>query len=56
MRVNLEKSQVLIYAVAKFDMQMALPKDTPMLQALLTGNYTRPDNMFISTLLTSHII
>jgi len=48
MRGNLEKSQVLIDVLAEFDLQMALPKDVPTLQALSTGNHTRPDNVFIS--------
>ena len=40
-RSNLEKSQILIDALAEFDLQMALPKDMPTLQALSTGNHTR---------------
>src|SRR5882724_9666939 len=42
-RLNLEKSQVLIDAVADFDMQMTLPKDILTLWALATRNYTWPD-------------
>jgi len=56
MRSNLEKSQVLIDALAEFDLQMALPKDVPMLQALSTGNHTRPDNIFISSPIAGCII
>jgi len=52
-RENLEKSQSLIDAVTELDLQMVLPKDTPMLRALSSGNYTRPDNVFISSLLTN---
>src|SRR5882724_11445596 len=55
-RVNLEKSQVLIDALAEFNLQMVLPKDVPMLQALATGNHTRPDNLFISSQLAGSII
>jgi len=56
MRANLEKSQVLIDTLAEFDLQMVLPKDIPMLQALSTGNHTRPDNMFISSLIAGRVI
>src|SRR5882724_7904744 len=51
MRGNLEKAQVLIDALAQLDLQMALPKDIPTLQALATSNHTRPDNTFISSLI-----
>jgi len=44
-RGNLEKLQVLIDAVAEFDMQTALPKNTPTLQVPSMGNYMRPDNV-----------
>jgi len=56
MRANLEKFQVLIDAAAEFDIQMALPKNMPTLQALSTGNYTRLDNVFISTPLINHVM
>jgi len=55
-RGNLEKSQVLIDAAAEFDMQMALPKNTPTLQALSMGNYMRLDKVFISTPLINHVM
>ena len=55
-RVNLVKSQVLIDAAAEFDIQMALPKNMPTLQALSMGNYMKPDNMFISTPLINHVM
>jgi len=48
-RVNLEKSQVLIDMLDEFNLQMALPKDIPKLQALATGNHTRSDNFFLLT-------
>src|SRR5882724_662344 len=56
MRENLEKSQHLIDAIAEFDLQMALPKDIPTLRALSSGNYTRPNNIFTSSLLINDII
>src|SRR5882724_6369822 len=52
---NLEKAQVLIDVLAQLDLQMALPKDIPTLQALATGNHTRPDNAFISSLIAGYI-
>jgi len=55
MRGNLEKAQVLIDALAQLDLQMALPKDIPTLQALTTGNHTRPDNTFVSSPIAGHI-
>jgi len=55
-RGHLEKSQVLIDVLAEFDLQMTLPKDIPMLQALSTGNHTRPDNVYISSPIVGHII
>ena len=41
-----EVSQQLIELIADYNMQMALPKDRPTLQATSTGNWTRPDNVF----------
>ena len=35
---------------------MVLPKDVPMLHMLTSGNYTRPDNMFISSSLGDTIV
>jgi len=55
-REILERSQLLIDTLAKFDLQMALPRDVPMLHVLASGNYTRHDNMFISSLLTDTVI
>src|SRR5882724_9700853 len=48
-RENLDRSQPLIDTIAEFDLQMALPKDVMMLCVLVSGNYTRPDNIFISS-------
>ena len=56
MRGNLKKLQVPIDKVAEFDMQIALPKNTPTLQVLSMGNYTRPDNVFISNPLINYIM
>jgi len=55
-RINLVKAQVLIDVLAEFDLQMTLLKDIPMLQALSTGNHTRPDNIYISSPMAGHVI
>jgi len=55
-RGNLEKSQVSIDVLAEFNLQMALPKDIPTLQALSTGNHTRPNYIFISSLVAGSVI
>ena len=55
MRQNLERAQVLIDMMAEFDLQMALPNDIPTLQALATGNHTRPENAFISSQIMGYI-
>ena len=55
-RENLDKSQLLIDMIAEFNLQMVLPKDILMLCTLTSGNYTRPDNVFISSSLTDTII
>ena len=52
-RSNLEKSQILIDALAEFNLQMVLPKDIPTLQALSTSNHMRMDNIFVSSLIVS---
>src|SRR5882724_2490343 len=44
-RGNLDKSQYLIDALAELKLQMILPKDTPMSQALSSGNYRMLDNI-----------
>lgn len=35
---------------------MALPKDTPTLEALATKNWTRPDNLFCTEITAKHLI
>jgi len=46
---NLDDAQILLDLLAKYDMHMALPKHLPTLQAMRTGNLTRPDNVFTSS-------
>jgi len=41
--------QPLLDVVYRFDLGMALPLGIPTLQALLTGNWTRPDNVWCSS-------
>jgi len=40
--------QPLLEVVDRFDLKMALPPGIPTLQALSTGNWTRPDNVWCS--------
>jgi len=47
-----ETAQQLIDLMATHNMQLALPKDLPMLQSSSTGNWTRLDNVFC----TAHTI
>ena len=54
-RGNLDKSQYLIDALAELNLHMTLPKDTPILWALLSGNYMRLDNVFISSVMSRNI-
>src|SRR5271168_1673710 len=39
----------LIELIATYDMVMALPKGTPTLRHMVTGRYSRPDNVFTTT-------
>jgi len=55
-RESLERSQILIDTLTEFKFQMALLKDVLMLCTLMSGNYTRPDNVFTSTLLTDAVV
>ncbi|GBE89552.1 RNA-directed DNA polymerase from mobile element jockey [Sparassis crispa] len=42
-------AQPLLDNIAAFDLSMLLPQGIPTLEATLTKNYTRPDNIFAST-------
>jgi len=53
---NLDHSQALVDILAEYDLQMALPKGIPTLQALSMGNFTRPDNVFISSAIVGHLV
>src|SRR5882724_997665 len=55
-RSNLDNSQALIDILAEYDLQMALPKRIPTLQALSMGNFMRPDNVFISSAIMGHLV
>ena len=44
----IREAKVLLSVIADHDMVMALPKDIPMLEAMATKNWTRPDNVFCS--------
>jgi len=56
MWTNLDKAQHLIDTTAEFDLQMTLPKGLPILRAVSLGNYTRPDNIFISSSLCLAVV
>ena len=45
-KATLEAAQPLIDMISEHDMCMALPKDTPTLEACTTKNFTRVDNVF----------
>jgi endonuclease/exonuclease/phosphatase family metal-dependent hydrolase len=51
-----EFAQGLIGLVATYDLAMALPKGIPTLQHMVTGRYSRPDNVFTTTGLTELIV
>jgi exonuclease III len=53
---NLPAAQPLIDLIADYDMQQLLPNGMPTLQALNTGNWTRPDNVFGTTNVADSII
>jgi exonuclease III len=45
----------VIDLIATYDLSMPLPKGIPTLQHMVTGRYSRPDNVFSSTDLLNHI-
>ena len=45
----LDVAQPLLDMIIKHHMQMALPKDLPMLEVCTTKNFTRVNNVFCST-------
>lgn len=55
-RRNITMAQTLIDMVAKYDLKMALPHGTPTLEAMTTGNHTRPDNVFISDSIMDRLV
>ena len=48
--------QPLLDLLYRFDLRMALPADIPTLQALSTGNWTRPDNVWCTSQTTDHFL
>ena len=53
---HLDHAQPLLELIADYGMIMALPKDTPTLEALATKNWTRPDNVFCTDNTAEHLI
>ena len=49
-------TQPLLSMLSRHNMMMALPKNTPTLQASSTGNHTRVDNVFCSANLIQAIV
>ena len=56
MWANLDKAQLLIDAITELGLHMILLKDLPALCMLATGNHTRPDNVFTSSMLANTVI
>lgn len=50
----LDAAQPLLDMIIGYDMQMALPKDLPMLEACMTKNFTRVNNIFPQQDFTIH--
>lgn len=53
---NLDKAQTLIEHTDNLDLYMILPRYTPTLKAMNTGNYTRPDNVFTTQSIADNLI
>ena len=49
------RAENLIELLATYDLAMALPKGIPTLQHMVTGKYSRPDNIFNTAGLTELI-
>jgi len=49
MHANLNKAQVVIDAMANYNLQMLLPKDIPTLCAMASQNFTHLDNVLASS-------
>ena len=52
----LDDAKLLIEMIADHNMTMSLPQGIPMLQAMATGNWTRPDNVFCTENTIEHIV
>ncbi|QRV76906.1 Reverse transcriptase from transposon X-element protein [Ceratobasidium sp. AG-Ba] len=55
-KANLDLAQELLDLTATHDLEMALPKDLPTLESHSSGNFTRPDNVFLSFALSEDLI
>ena len=56
MAVALREADKLIRMAADYDMEIILPKGIPMLEAMATKNWTRPDNVFCSSNMVSKVV
>ena len=55
-KAALEVAQLLLNMISNHNMLMALAKDIPMLEACLTKNYTRVDNIFCLAKLLNNFV
>lgn len=53
---HIDHAQPLLELIADHGMIMALPKDSPTLEALATMNWTSPDNLFCTEITAGHLI
>ena len=53
---SLNKAQVVIDAMANYDLQMLFPKNIPTLCTMATSNFTWPDNILGSSSLKEHVL
>ena len=55
-RSNLDKAQTIIDMMARYNLQMILPKNILTLCTMVSRNYTQPDNVLASSSLHKHIL
>ena len=54
--MNLDKTLCLIDVTAEFNLQMTLPKSLPTLCTMALCDYTKPDNVFMSSSLCTAVV
>lgn len=53
---NVRAAEILLDLTTEYGMAMTLPPRIPTLQSFVTGNYTRPNNIFVSDTLTAQVV